>query len=524
VEKMIESPQNQVKEPVVQMRGIVKRFPGVLANDHVDFSLADGEIHALLGENGAGKSTLMNILCGLYRQDAGTILVDGRLADFYSPKDAIKFGIGMVHQHFMLVPSQTVTENILLGLDKPRFRLNLRHYDQEIAQFSERFGLKVDPSAKIWQLSVGEQQRVEILKMLYRGARVLIMDEPTAVLAPTEIEELLQTMRMMVSEGRSIIFISHKLQEVMDISDRVTVLQRGKVTAAGLPVAGASRQDLARLMVGRDVIFHVEKAKVQPGEMMLEVQDIWAENDKGLKALRGASLNLRAGEIVGLAGVAGNGQSELAEVITGLRKSTRGKVILHGVEITNQPVSTGIRAGVSHIPEDRTHVGTAPNLSITDNVIMKSYNREPLSHGWVLNMFAADRFAKGLKDQYEIVVPSTSTPVRLLSGGNLQRVILAREISSQPAIMIAVQPTRGLDVGAIEGVQKLLLAQREAGAAILLISEELEELLALSDRIYVIYGGEIMGETADQDIDRLGMMMTGTRMEDLAKPEEVNHG
>ncbi len=511
------------KVPVVQMRGIIKRFPGVLANDHVDFDLEQGEIHALLGENGAGKSTLMNILCGLYRQDSGTILVEGKSAEFFSPRDAIKFGIGMVHQHFMLVPSQTVTENILLGLDEPRFRLNLRQYDLKIREFSERFGLKVDPSAKVWQLSVGEQQRVEILKVLYRGARVLIMDEPTAVLAPTEIEELLVTMRTMVAEGRSIIFISHKLQEVMDISDRVTVLQRGKVTAAGLPVAGTTRKELARLMVGREVIFHIEKAAVQPGEVVLEVQDIWAENDKGLKALCGVNLNIREGEIVGLAGVAGNGQSELAEVITGLRKSIKGKVILHGHDITNQPVSAGIREGVAHIPEDRTHVGTAPNLSITDNVIMKSYNRAPLSHGWVLNMFAADRYAKDLKDQFEIVVPNISTPVRLLSGGNLQRVILAREISSQPAIMIAVQPTRGLDVGAIEGVQKLLLAQRESGAAILLISEELEELLALSDRIYVIYGGEIMGETADQNIDRIGMMMTGTRMVDFAdKVEEMN--
>ena len=516
----MDQPSDTLKNmPVVQMREIVKSFPGVLANDHVNFELKRGEIHALLGENGAGKSTLMNILCGLYRQDAGTILVEGKPAEFFSPRDAIKVGIGMVHQHFMLVPSQTVTENILLGLDEPRFRLNLRFYDNKIREFSDRFGLKVDPTAKIWQLSVGEQQRVELLKMLYRGAQVLIMDEPTAVLAPTEIEELLVTMRAMVSEGRSIIFISHKLQEVMDISDRVTVLQRGKVTAAGVPAAGVTRQELARLMVGRDVIFNINKTPAQPGEVVLDVQDIWAENDKGLKALRGVNLNIRTGEIVGLAGVAGNGQSELAEVITGLRKSLKGKIILHGHNITNQPVSAGIREGVAHIPEDRTHVGTAPNLSITDNIIMKSYNRAPLSHGWVLNMFAADRYAKDLKDQFEIVVPSTSTPVRLLSGGNLQRVILAREISSQPAIMIAVQPTRGLDVGAIEGVQRLLMAQRQTGAAILLISEELEELLALSDRIYVIYGGEIMGEITEPDIDQIGMMMTGTRMQDLPAKE-----
>lgn len=509
---------------VVQMLGIVKRFPGVLANDHVDFSLLQGEIHALLGENGAGKSTLMNILCGLYRQDAGSIFVHGKPAEFFSPKDAIKAGIGMVHQHFMLVPSQTVTENILLGLDEPKFRLNLRQYDAKIREFSEKFGLKVEPSAKIWQLSVGEQQRVEILKMLYRGADILIMDEPTAVLAPKEIEDLLITMRAMVKDGRSIIFISHKLQEIMDICDRVTVLRRGKVTAAGTLVAGITRPELAKLMVGRDVVFNIEKDDVETGEIVLDVKDICAENDKGLKALRNVSLHIRAGEIVGLAGVAGNGQSELAEVITGLRKSTSGRILLHNKDVTNQPVARGIREGVSHIPEDRTHVGTAPNLSVTDNVIMKSYNREPLSHGWVLNMLAADRFANELKNQFDIIVPNTSTPVRLLSGGNLQRVILAREISSQPSIMIAVQPTRGLDVGAIEGVQKLLLAQRKMGAAILLISEELEELLALSDRIYVIYGGEIMGETTDQDIDQIGMMMTGTKIQDLTVEEAEKNG
>ncbi|MCC6146199.1 MAG: ABC transporter ATP-binding protein [Anaerolineaceae bacterium] len=503
------------KKVVVSMRGIVKKFPGVLANDAVDFELIEGEVHALLGENGAGKSTLMNILAGLYRPEAGTISIRGKAVSFNSPKDAIQAGIGMVHQHFMLVPSQSVTENILLGLDEPRFRLRLREYEQKVVELGERFGLHVDPRAKVWQLSVGEQQRVEILKMLYRGAQVLIMDEPTAVLAPTEIEDLFKTLHSMAAEDQSIIFISHKLQEVLEISDRVTVLRRGKVTASGIPLINTTRAELARLMVDREVLFRLEKKAVEAGDKVLEVQDIRAENDRGLPALREMSLNVRAGEIVGLAGVAGNGQRELAEVITGLRKITGGKILVHGEDLTNKPVKTGIRRGISHIPEDRTHVGTAGNLSITDNTIMKNYNQPPIGQRWVVNAVLANKYAEDLQKAYDIVVPSIKTPVRLLSGGNLQRVILAREISSQPSLLVAVQPTRGLDVGAIEGVQRLLLAQREAGAAILLISEELEELLSLSDRIYVIYEGKIMGEVLDGDIEKIGMMMTGTPMKDI---------
>jgi len=502
---------------VVRMRGIVKRFPGVLANDHVNFELQRGEIHALLGENGAGKSTLMNILAGMYHPEAGTILVNGKPFDFTSPRDAIKAGIGMIHQHFMLVPSQTVTENVLLGLDEPRFRLNLPVYERKVDEMSRRFGMEVDARAKIWQLSVGEQQRVEILKMLYRGANILIMDEPTAVLAPSEIDDLFKTLRAMVAEGKSIIFISHKLQEIMSIADRVTVLRRGKVTATGVPVKGITRDELARLMVGRDVLFSLDKKPPQTGDVVLAVDNLWAENDKGIKALRGLSLNVRSGEIVGLAGVAGNGQRELADVITGLRRADQGKILVQGKDITNQPVKNSIRYGVSHIPEDRTHVGTAPNLSVTDNVIMKNYTQAPIANGWMINAVAADHYAQELKRAYDIIVPSTHTPVRLLSGGNLQRVILAREISSHPALMVAVQPTRGLDVGAIEGVHRLLLAQREAGSAILLVSEELEELLALSDRVYVIYEGQIMGEVRDGNVDEIGLMMTGTRQEQIHK-------
>lgn len=516
---------------IVEMRGIVKRFPGVLANDHVDFELRTGEIHALLGENGAGKSTLMNVLAGLYRQDAGIIKVKEKPLEFSSPRNAITAGIGMVHQHFMLVPSQTVTENILLGLDEPRFLMRLNEYDKKIADLGSKFGLKVDPRAKIWQLSVGEQQRVELLKMLYRGADVLIMDEPTAVLAPQEIEGLFQTLRSMIAQGKSVIFISHKLQEVTAIADRVTVLRRGKVTALGVSIKGVTRQELARLMVGREVVFFVDKKPKQAGDVILEVKDIHAENDKGLPSLRGLSLHVRTGEIVGVAGVAGNGQNELSQVITGLRKCKQGEVLLNGDTISNRDTLYGIQHGMSYVPEDRNHVGSAPNLSMTDNVIMKNYRKAPISKGNLLDMNAATDFAKELKQAYDIVVPSVNTPVRLLSGGNLQRVILAREISGRPNFMVAVQPTRGLDVGAIEGVHRLLLSQREAGAAVLLISEELEELLALSDRVYVIYEGKIMGEVKVESaepehrlIEAIGLMMTGTPLEQIQQEGVAAHG
>jgi len=435
-----------------------------------------------------------------------------------------------VHQHFMLVPSQTVTENILLGLNDPPFRMRLNEYDKKVADLGDKFGLKVDPRAKIWQLSVGEQQRVELLKMLYRGANVLIMDEPTAVLAPQEIEVLFDTLRSMIGQGKSVIFISHKLQEVTAIADRVSVLRRGVVTASGVPSKGVSRQELARLMVGRDVVFFVDKKPTKPGNVILDVKDVQAENDKGLPALRGLSMNVRASEIVGIAGVAGNGQIELSQVIAGLRKCMGGEILLNGEKVSNRNTLYGIEHGMSYVPEDRTHVGSSPNLSVTDNVIMKNYRKPPISKGGLLDMNAATKFAKELKAAYDIIVPTVNTPVRLLSGGNLQRVILAREISGNPNFMVAVQPTRGLDVGAIEGVHRLLLAQREAGAAVLLISEELEELLALSDRVYVIYEGKIMGEVKiktlepDQEmIEAIGLMMTGTPLDQIHK-EGVAHG
>lgn len=511
-------------EEVVSMQGIVKQFPGVLANNRVDFTLKKGEIHALLGENGAGKSTLMNILTGLYKPDAGTICIHGKRENFSSPNQAIASGIGMVHQHFMLVPTLSVTENVLLGLKKPGFILNISKYDDRIRELGNSMGLPIEPTNKVWQLSVGEQQRVELIKMLYRGADILILDEPTAVLAPQEIETFFDTLRKMTSLGKSIVFISHKLNEVLKIADRVTVMRRGVVTAAGKDPEGMTVRDLAKLMVGREVAFDIKKNFVIPGEIVISIENLECVNDKGLPALRGVNLDVRHGEIVGLAGVAGNGQQELAEVITGLRKSTKGKVLLHGEDVTNKDPHSNIKQGVSHIPEDRHSVGTAPNLSLTDNLIMKSYSQSPISRGWAINQVAAEKFSNELRLAYEILSPTIKTPVRLLSGGNLQRVILAREISSHPAFMVAIQPTRGLDVGAIEGVQKLLLIQREAGAGVLLVSEELEELFALSDRIYVIYEGKIMGEVLDKDIDKIGLMMTGTPINEIVALKEGENG
>jgi len=509
-------PQSGPQPPAplaVEMRGIVKRFPGVVANDGVDFDVRRGEVHALLGENGAGKSTLMNVLDGLYRPDAGEIRVTGQAVDLRSPRDAIAAGIGMVHQHFALVPTQTVTENVLLGLGEPRFRMDIGRYDGRIAELADRHGLGVDPQARIWQLSVGEQQRVEILKLLYRGARILILDEPTAVLAPQEAQELFRTLRAMVAEGASVVFISHKLAEVTQIADRVTVMRRGKVTAAGVPATGTTRADLARLIVGRDVLEVIEKAPFDPGPVVLAVHDVEAQGDRGLPALRGVSFDVRAGEILGVAGVAGNGQSELAQVLTGLRRCTGGTVTVNGVEIGNRTPREVIDQHIAHVPEDRTGVGTAPDLSIADNLIMKSYRDAPVARRWSIDTGAVRRFATRLRESYSIAAPSIETEARLLSGGNLQRLILAREIASNPRLLIAVQPTRGLDVGAIATVHRLLLDQRAAGSATVLISEDLDEVLTLADRVAVVYEGRIVGivDAADADVAEIGLLMTGGR-------------
>jgi ABC-type uncharacterized transport system ATPase subunit len=495
----------------VEMRGIVKRFPGVVANDGVDFDLRAGEIHALLGENGAGKSTLMNVLDGIYRPDAGEILAFDRPVEFRSPRDAIAAGVGMVHQHFALVPTQTVTENILIGLPRPRFRLDAGRYDDEVADLARHNRLAVDPRARIWQLSVGEQQRVEILKMLYRGARILILDEPTAVLAPHEAADLFRTLRSMVAGGTSVVFISHKLAEVAQIADRVTVMRRGKVTAAGIPTSETTTAGLARLMVGREVLETIERAPSAPGPVVLSMRNVESISDRGLPALRGISLEVRSGEILGVAGVAGNGQSELAQVLTGLRRCSAGSITVNAVEVGNKTPRDTIVQHVAHVPEDRTGVGTAPNLSVADNLIMKTYREAPVARRWSIDTGAVRRFANQLRETYAITAPSVETEARLLSGGNLQRLILAREIASQPRLMVAVQPTRGLDVGATATVHRLLLDQRQAGSATILISEDLDEILALADRVAVIYEGRLVGlyDAAEADIGEIGVRMTG---------------
>lgn len=389
--------------------------------------------------------------------------------------------------------------------------MKLAKYDRKILALQKAFGLKVNPSAKIWQLSVGEQQRVEILKTLYRGAEILILDEPTAVLAPQEIEELMGTMRTLTDQGKSIIFISHKLNEVKTVADRLTVLRKGKATAEGIDPKNLSRGDLAELMVGREVIFQINKEAQQPGEVVLDVNDLSTTNNRGMQAVNSVSFSIHQGEIFGIAGIAGNGQSELVEAITGLREST-GSIRINGVEIGNCPPRRSINCGLAHIPEDRMGVGTAPNLSVTNNVIMKNYAQPPIRKGWRINYPEAQNHAKGLKAAYDIQAPSVETQVRKLSGGNLQKLILAREISGEPQLIVAMQPTRGLDVGAIEVIQKLLLEQRRKGAAILLLSEELDELLELSDRIAVIFDGELVGkmDSKDTDINTIGMMMTGS--------------
>ncbi len=504
----------KVDVPAVDMRGIVKRFPGVLANDHVDLTVYEGEVHALLGENGAGKSTLMNILSGLYQPDEGEIRVRGERVSFGSPKDAIRQGIGMIHQHFMLVPSFSVAENIMLGMDEPRFLLDPQKIEGTVRELSERYNLDVDPSSKIWQLSVGEQQRVEVLKMLYRGATILIMDEPTAVLTPQEVEDLFQTLRGMAKSGHTIIFISHKLDEVLAIADRITVLRRGRLEAAGVEASSVTKKELAHLMVGREVLFRIEKKPAKAGEVVMEVEDLQAEDDKGLPALKGVSLQVRSGEILGLAGVAGNGQRELAQAICGLRPVMGGVVRVHGKEVTNAAPVVLIKEGVAYIPEDRHGVGSVPNLSVAENLALRNYRWPPIGNGWRINRVALRKQAVELVQTFDIVTPSIDTPSRLLSGGNLQKMILARELSGDPRVVIAVHPTRGLDVGATEAVHRLLLQERDQGAGVLLISEDLDEILSLADRIAVIYEGQIMSvvDAEDADIEELGLQMAGTRV------------
>jgi len=499
-------------EVVIRMEGIVKRFPDVVANDYIDFEVKAGEIHALLGENGAGKTTLMNILYGIYRPDEGKIYVRGERAEIKSPRDAIDLGMGMVHQHFMLVYPHTVAENIALGLSSSKFLFPVREVEKRVAEFSERYGLKIDSKAKIWQLSVGEQQRVEIIKALYRGAQVLILDEPTSVLTPSETRDLVNTLRRIAGEGRSIIFITHKLDEAMEISDRITVLRHGKVVAT-VRASETSKRELARMMVGREVLFRLKKKLVKRGEVVLEAKNLHALNDKGLPAIKGVSFTVSQGEILGIAGVAGNGQRELVEVITGLRKATEGKVLMLGQDRTNCSPKDVIEMRVAHIPEERIRMGLVPNMSIAENLILKNYRDSPFSNKLFLNLTVIDQEAEKLISEYNIITPSKKNQAKLLSGGNIQRLILARELSEKPCLIVAAHPTYGLDVGATEYIRTLLLKQREEGVAILLVSEDLEEILSLSDRIAVMFEGGFMGivPAESAEVEEIGLMMAGAK-------------
>jgi ABC-type uncharacterized transport system ATPase subunit len=500
---------------LVEMRGIVKLFPGVVANDSVDLEIHQGEVHALLGENGAGKTTLMRILAGLYRSDEGEILLDGKPVGFRSPRQAIDAGIGMVHQHFRLVESLTVAENVLLGWHRPRFLLRRRAGERQVRELARRYRLPVDPRLRIWQLSVGEQQRVEILKALYRNARVLILDEPTAVLTPQEVEELFDTLRSMARDGTSVVFITHKLEEVMAVADRITVLRRGKREGTVLPSETDAR-GLARMMVGRDVVLESPPQATSPGEVVLRLKSVSAENDRGLPGLREVSFELRAGQIFGIAGVAGNGQRELAEVITGLRRTTSGRLVLGDRDLTGRSARAMIRWGVAHIPEDRLGTGLIPTMTAVENSVLKAYRRPPIGRGPFVDWGEARRMTEGIMRTLEVRAVSADTRVRLLSGGNLQRLLLAREMSERPRVVVAVHPTRGLDVGATGAVRLALRAQQQSGVAILLISEDLDELLALADPIGVLYEGALVGVLPRDrcTIEDLGLLMTGAQIQE----------
>ncbi len=494
----------------VEMCDIVKRFPGVLANSEVCFDVNSGEVHALLGENGAGKSTLMRQLYGLYQPDGGTIKIDGKPKTFHSPADAIRAGIGMIHQHFMLVPTLTVAQNVALGLRSSREPLlDLERVTGRIRELSEAYGINVEPQAYVWQLSVGEQQRVEIMKALYRGASVIILDEPTAVLIPQEVNDLFVTLRRMVKEGHALVFISHKLHEVMAISDRVTVLRDGKVIGT-CKTAEVTRTELVKMMVGRE-LKQIEPRPLKPGPVSLAISQLHAMGDRGSEALRGVDLEIHAGEIVGLAGVSGNGQRELAECLAGIRKVSSGQVMLGNKEVTSATVNQRVEAGLAFIPEERMRDGAIREFSVEENIYLHDHAFAPYTHGIFLDFKTMAAHAKDLVREFAVKTPGLDTPLKNLSGGNIQKLIMARELSRHPEVLIAAQPTRGVDIGATEYIHQRLLAQREAGTAILLISEDLDETRSLSDRIAVMYEGKLIGivERGQASVEQIGLMMAG---------------
>ncbi len=499
-----------MKIQTLEMSGISKSFGAVQANRGISLRLESGQVLGLLGENGAGKTTLMKILYGLAPADAGEIRINGQPARFHSPRDAIARGIGMVHQHFMLVQNHTAAENVALGFPEAPFLFPAREVARRMQEFSDRYGLAVNPRARIWQLSAGEQQRVEILKALLAGADLLILDEPTSVLTPREAEELFAVLRRMTGEGHSVIFISHKLEEILSICDRVVVLRRGEV-AGEASARQMDKRELARLMVGREIIFNLQRASLAPGPVVLEVEGLTVAGDRKQEAVRAVSFQIRRNEILGIAGVSGNGQRELVEAITGLRRPSGGRVRLNGVDLTNASPRVLASKGIAHVPEERLRFGIVPNLFVYENSVLKQHRSRLFSRVLFLNFGSIRQHAAALIRDFSIAAPSLDTPVRALSGGNIQKLILGREISAEPALLVAAHPTYGLDVGATEEIRRQLLELRERGTAVLLVSEDLEEIFELADRVAVLFEGRLMGilKTPEATMEQIGLMMAG---------------
>lgn len=508
------------KDYVIEMREITKIFGDFVANDHINLNVRRGEIHALLGENGAGKSTLMNMLAGLLEPTSGEIAINGQVVTIDSPSKAAHLGIGMVHQHFMLVDAFTVAENIILGSETTKAGvIDIKQAIKDIKELSAKYGLEVDPTAKVADISVGAQQRVEILKTLYRGADLLIFDEPTAVLTPAEITELLKIMKTLVQEGKSIILITHKLDEIRAVADSVTVIRRGK-SIETVEVAGASNEDLAEWMVGRSVSFKTEKVAADPKEVVLSIRDLVVHENRGIPAVKGLSLDVRAGEVVGIAGIDGNGQSELIQAITGLRKVKSGQIFIKGTEVVGKTPRKITEMNVSHVPEDRHRDGLVLQMTVAENIALQTYYKEPISKNGILNYDVINQKARELMEEFDVRGASELVPAKALSGGNQQKAIIAREIDRNPDLLIVSQPTRGLDVGAIEYIRKRLIAERDKGKAVLVVSFELDEILDVSDRIAVIHDGVIHGIVDPEKTNKqeLGFLMAGGKLE----KEEAN--
>ena len=497
--------------PLLELRGITKRFPGVLANDAVDFDVAVGEVHALLGENGAGKSTLMKVLYGLYRPDEGEVRLHGQPSGIATPAHAIEAGVAMIHQHFMLVPTLTVAENVALGLSSNGLLLDTSEVAERILELSTRYGLHVDPSAYVWQLAVGERQRVEIIKALYRDCRLLILDEPTAVLTPIEVDELFVTLRTMATDGVGLIFISHKLDEVLALADRITVMRDGRVTGETAPSA-TSKAELADMMVGREVQLAPDRSIVEVGDVRLAVDDLRVMGDRGIESVTGCSLEVRSGEVLGIAGVSGNGQRELAEAIAGLRPAAGGAVRIDGTDVTGHHPSAVRAAGLAYVPEERMRDGVVGEFTVAENLILVAHDRAPFSRRGMLRLGVIAERCRDLVERFAVKTPSLETTTSNLSGGNIQKLILARELSGQPKVLVAAQPTRGVDIGAAEYIHRRLIGERSSGNAILVISEDLDEVLALSDRVAVMFEGRIVSvmDVAEASIEQIGLLMAGS--------------